>query len=64
MSSEDEEVVNVIATSAKAVMAISLINLISNLFLQTGLSQMVGVVKNLQIIVHIMLIQVYLVPHA
>ena len=64
MSSEDEEVVNVIATSAKAVMAISLVKIISNLFLETGLSELVGAIKNLQIIVHIMLIQVYLVPHA
>ena len=54
-----------IGSSASTVIVLtSLFSAILSLFLQNGFAKIVGVIKNLQIIVHILLIQVQLVPHA
>jgi hypothetical protein len=50
-------------SAASTIIATSLSSFILNLILQTGLSKLIGMLKNLQIIVHILLIQVYLAPH-
>ena len=42
----------------------SIFTLTMNLFLQAGLNRLIGALKHLQIIVHILLIQVSLVAHA
>ena len=56
-----EEVANV---ATMVIVSTSIFSFSTNLFLQTGLNKLLAMVKNLQIIVHILLIQVYLVAHA
>ena len=60
-----KDVLEAAASSATAaVVAASIFNLIANLALQASLQSLVNALKNMQIIVHIMLIQVYLVAPA
>ena len=64
-SGAEKEALETIAGSAStAIMTTSLINVILNFLLQGSLSTLVSALKNLQIIVHIMLIQIFLVAHA
>ena len=59
------QVVNAAADSATtAISAASIFNFVTNLLLNSSLGSLVNALKNLQIIVHIMLIQIFLVPHA
>ena len=54
-----------IASSASTVIvSTSIFSVLLNFILQAGLNKLIGMLKSLQIIVHILLIQVYLVPHA
>ena len=49
---------------AIAIASTSLFSFLMNLFLDTGLNKLLNMLKNLQILAHILLIQVYLVAHA
>lgn len=56
-SGAEKEALEAIASSAStAIVASSLINVILNFFLTGSMSALVGALKNLQIIVHVMLI--------
>ena len=56
-SGAEKEALEAIASSATtAIVASSLINVILNFFLQGSMSALVGALKNLQILVHVMLI--------
>jgi hypothetical protein len=51
-------------SASSVIISTSLFSTILNFLLQAGLNKLIGMLKNLQIIVYILLIQVYLVPHA
>ena len=64
-STGEKQTVEAVTSAAIAsVASVGLISVSLNFILQSSLNQMLGQVKHLQIIVHVMLINVFLVAHA
>lgn len=64
-SLEEQEILDVITTSVTgAVVSTAVTSFILNLLLQGSISRLIGMIRNIQVIVHIMLIEIYCVRHA
>ena len=62
---KEKEALNAVTNTVQAaIVGAAIFDFILNLFLQGALNKMISSIKSLLIIVHIMLIQVNLVPHA